>query len=530
MSELLHELPLQSAERAASATALVFRGQALDYGQLIDAQRRFASGLLALGLERHDRVAVWLPKRFETVTALFGTAQAGGVFVPINPLLKPAQVVHILEDSGARILVTAADRRTQLDTALQGCRQLRTIIEVDASEDAASLPRGIERRSWSEVTADAGACVGHRIIDADMAALLYTSGSTGRPKGVVLSHRNMVAGAHSVAGYLENTSQDRLLAALPFSFDYGFSQLSTAFLRGASVVLMDYLLPRDILIQAERERVTGLAGVPPLWIQLAELTWPDAEATHLRYITNSGGAMPGATLSKLRQRLPRTRVYLMYGLTEAFRSTYLPPEEVDRRPDSIGKAIPNAEILVLRPDGNPSAPDEPGELVHRGALVALGYWNDPAKTAERFRPIPPAAGGLVLPELAVWSGDTVRRDADGYLYFIGRRDEMIKTSGYRVSPTEVEEVAYATGLVGDVVAVGVPHAVLGQAVVLVASALEAQPDITERLLSELRKRLPNFMLPAHVEWRESLPRNPNGKFDRPLLARELAHLFQETAT
>jgi acyl-CoA synthetase (AMP-forming)/AMP-acid ligase II len=220
----------------------------------------------------------------------------------------------------------------------------------------------------------------------------------------------------------------------------------------------------------------------------------------------------------------------MYGLTEAFRSTYLPPSEVDRRPDSIGKAIPNAEILVVRPDGSPCAPNEPGELVHRGSLVALGYWNDPAKTAERFRPIPPAAGGLVLPELAVWSGDTVRRDADGYLYFIGRRDEMIKTSGYRVSPTEVEEVAYATGLVGDVVAVGVPHAVLGQAVVLVASALEAQPDITERLLSELRKRLPNFMLPAHVEWRESLPRNPNGKFDRPLLARELAHLFQETAT
>jgi acyl-CoA synthetase (AMP-forming)/AMP-acid ligase II len=218
-------------------------------------------------------------------------------------------------------------------------------------------------------------------------------------------------------------------------------------------------------------------------------------------------------------------VFLMYGLTEAFRSTYLPPEEVDRRPDSIGKAIPGAEILVLRPDGTPCATGEPGELVHRGALVSLGYWNDPERTAERFRPVPSLAPGRPHPELAAWSGDIVRRDAEGFLYFIGRRDEMIKTSGYRVSPTEIEEEAYATALVADAVAIGIPHPKLGQGIVLVASAPPDGQQDSEALLNTLRRRLPRYMVPLAIEWRESLPRNPNGKFDRTLLRRELDNCF-----
>ncbi len=298
-----------------------------------------------------------------------------------------------------------------------------------------------------------------------MAAILYTSGSTGRPKGVVLSHRNMVAGAVSVAQYLENRPEDRILSALPLSFDAGFSQLTTAFHAGASVTLLNYLMPRDILNAVERDRITGLTAVPPLWIQLAQLTWPQAARDSLRYIANTGGRMPKATLDLLRAALPRTLPYLMYGLTESFRSTYLPPSEVDRRPDSIGKAIPNAEVMVVREDGTPCGPGEPGELVHRGALVSLGYWNDPEKTAERFKPAPGQPAGLTMPEMAVWSGDTVQRDEEGFLYFIGRRDEMIKTSGYRVSPTEVEEVVYATRLAGEVAALGIPHPVLGEAIV-----------------------------------------------------------------
>jgi acyl-CoA synthetase (AMP-forming)/AMP-acid ligase II len=266
--------------------------------------------------------------------------------------------------------------------------------------------------------------------------------------------------------------------------------------------------------------------VPPLWIQLAALEWHADIPKRLRYITNSGGAMPTATLAKLREKLPTTAVYLMYGLTEAFRSTYLPPDQVDIRPTSMGKAIPNAEILVVRPDGSPCDPGEPGELVHRGVHVGLGYWNDPEKTAARFRPAPQQPGELTLPELAVWSGDTVLRDEEGYLYFIGRRDEMIKTSGYRVSPTEVEEVVYATGLVAEAVVVGAPHPVLGKAIVVIGVAANGGGSATDELLAACRKALPTYMMPAHVEWLEALPRNANGKIDRPALAASVATLYE----
>ncbi|NJO13109.1 MAG: acyl-CoA ligase (AMP-forming), exosortase A system-associated, partial [Gammaproteobacteria bacterium] len=437
------------------------------------------------------------------------------------------QVAYILRDCNVRVLVTSAERLRELQPALAACTDLHTVVLVGGGAVAESAQRQVV--SWSQLL-EAPAASPHRVIDSDMAAILYTSGSTGKPKGVVLSHRNMVTGAKSVAEYLHNVPEDRLLAVLPFSFDYGFSQLSTAFLTGASVTLMDYLFARDVITMAANERITGLAGVPPLWVQLAEHQWPEAARENLRYITNSGGAMPRSVLERLRAALPKMKPYLMYGLTEAFRSTYLPPEEVDRRPDSIGKAIPNAEILVVRPDGTPCAADEPGELVHRGALVALGYWNDMQKTAERYKPTPGQDPGLVLPELAVWSGDTVRRDTEGFLYFIGRRDEMIKTSGYRVSPTEVEEVLYATGLVRDAVAVGVAHATLGQAVVVIAAAAEGKTADTEALLTQCRQRLPTFMVPLHVEWREALPRNPNGKFDRPQLAGELQQLFADKAS
>jgi acyl-CoA ligase (AMP-forming) (exosortase A-associated) len=527
MSQLLHDLLTLAAQHTPEATALIHRQHDTSYAALHALVERVASSLVAAGLGRQERVGVLLPKCVEAVAGMFGAARAGGVFVPINPLLKPAQITYILNDCNVRVLITNVARATELEPHLAQCPDLRVIVCTDGAAGCGDW-RG-SSLDWNALLASAGGGTTHRVIDMDMTSILYTSGSTGRPKGVVLSHRNMVTGAHSVAQYLENRPEDRLLAVLPFSFDYGFSQLSTAFVAGASAVLMDYLLPRDVLAAVAANRVTGLAGVPPLWIQLGDLDWPAAARESLRYITNSGGAMPGATLGKLRALLPRTRAFLMYGLTEAFRSTYLPPEEVDQRPDSIGKAIPNAEILVVRPDGTLCDADEPGELVHRGSLVAMGYWNDPAKTAERFKPAPARAAELVLPEMAVWSGDAVRRDRDGYLYFIGRRDEMIKTSGYRVSPTEIEEVVYATGLVIDAVALGVPHPLLGQAIVVVAAARTAATSDDQQLLDECRRQLPAYMVPAHIEWRDSLPRNPNGKFDRPRLASELSDLFSETS-
>lgn len=522
-SSLLHELIRDAAAEQGARTALTRGEQALSYADLQQRCETFAGALTGSGLARAERVGIYLDKRFEFVIAAFGTAAAGGVFVPLNPLLKGEQVAHILRDCNVRTLVTSPERLAVLAPALGACHDLRQIV---LTADPPTLPNleGLSVHRWTAFCS-VSVAPRHRVIDSDMAAILYTSGSTGRPKGVVLSHRNMVCGAKSVAQYLENHAGDTLLAALPLSFDAGLSQLTTAFHAGARVVLIDYLLPRDVLKAVVRERVTGLTAVPPLWIQLANLDWPAEATEHLRYIANTGGRMPLETLKALRAKLPRTRPFLMYGLTEAFRATYLPPEEVDRRPDSIGKAIPNAEVLVLREDGSECAPNEPGELVQRGALAAQGYWNDAEKTVERFRPLPAGVGGreagLMIPEIAVFSGDTVRRDEEGFLYFIGRRDEMIKTSGYRVSPTEVEEVLYGTGRVGECVAFGVPHESLGQSICVIATPAPGTTLDTAALLADCRSRMPAYMVPGQIEVQPGpLPRNPNGKLDRKRLATE----------
>ena len=520
---LLHELIVKSANSSPSRMALSYGDSSIPYSELFNQVTHFSSGLMQLAIQRGERVAIYLEKRFETVIASFGAPAAGCVFVPLNPLLKAEQVGYILRDCNVRVLITSPERLESLQETFLACPDLQHIVVLDSSKPLPSIG-GLNLCYWSELLAMPEK-PGHRVIDIDVASILYTSGSTGKPKGVVLSHRNMVAGAKSVASYLENEASDTLLAALPLSFDAGFSQLTTAFHVGACVVLLNYLLPRDVLKAIEREKVTGLTAVPPLYIQLTQLNWPESITEHLRYFANTGGRMPRETLGALRRHLPKTKPYLMYGLTEAFRSTFLPPAEVDRRPDSIGKAIPNAEILVLREDGTHCAPDEPGELVHRGALVGKGYWNDPEKTAERYKPLPVNApgreAGLILPEIAVFSGDTVRMDGEGFLYFIGRRDEMMKTSGYRVSPTEVEEILYATKLVGECVAFGVDHDTLGQAIqVIVTSPSNGEVDASA-LLAECRMRMPAYMVPAGIDVRSSpLPRNPNGKIDRKTLATE----------
>ncbi len=526
MSDLVHDLIFTSARRNPAAQALAHGAERLDYAGMARAVRDAAASLLAAGIGRRERVAVYLEKRVENVCAMFGASAAGAVFVPVNPLLKAEQVAHILADSGARILVTSGERLRQLIEVLPQCPALHTVLVAGgaAATPPSGLPPGCRVLTWEDAGLLQAAPPPHAAIDADMAAILYTSGSTGKPKGVVLSHRNIVAGARSVASYLGNTGADRILAVLPLSFDYGLSQLTTAFHAGACVVLINHLFARDILHAVAAERITGLAAVPPLWIQLAQLDWP-AQCS-LRYLTNSGGAMPGPTIDALRAALPGAALFLMYGLTEAFRSTYLPPDELARRPASIGRAIPNAEVLVVRPDGSECAANEAGELVHRGALVSLGYWNDPAKTAERFRPAPGQDPALPLTELAVWSGDTVRRDEEGYLYFIGRSDDMIKVSGYRISPTEIEEALHASGLVAEAVAFGVPHPGLGQAIVVLAAA--AGPEPTPAMLQkECQRRLPAWMVPSHIVLHDGpLPRNPNGKFDRPALRAPFLAMFE----
>ena len=524
----VHDLLREQADLRGDAPAVTYRDATIDYAHLYAACRALASGLHEIGLDSGDRVGILLDKRIETVVGLFGASAAGGVFVPVNPVLKPDQVSYILDDCNVRVLITTRQRWEQLRHHSEELEALRDVVLVDGTADElrSDDPVGrVRHHAYDDLVSSTGspatAAPLPAGVDLDIAAILYTSGSTGRPKGVVLSHRNMLVGAESVSGYLENRSDDVILAALPLSFDAGLSQLTTAFASGAHVVLVNYLLPRDVVRLCATHQVTGLTCVPPLWIQLAGESWPEDATRTLRYFANTGGRMPASTLARLREIFPDARPYLMYGLTEAFRSTYLDPAEVDRHPDSIGKAIPNAEVLVLKPDGSRCRPGEEGELVHRGPLVALGYWNDPERTSQRFRPYPSPAPSWRAPEIAVWSGDTVVADEEGFLYFVGRSDDMIKTSGYRVSPTEIEEAAYSTALVRDAVALGVEDSVLGQRILLVVTApLGAELD-TAALNRALRQKLPKFMVPADIHVLPEVPRSPNGKFDRVLLRKEV---------
>jgi acyl-CoA ligase (AMP-forming) (exosortase A-associated) len=520
MRSQLHHILADRAAWRPEGSALTFKATTLTYQELWQRCVAAGAGLQRLGLGRGHRVAIYLDKRIETVVSIFASSVAGGVFVPVNPLLRPRQVGHIVDDCGARVLITSADRFDQLEDQLEDWKTIERVVLIGDHRRARPGAR-YDIVAWEAMASSGGEPAASGAVDLDMAAILYTSGSTGGPKGVVLSHRNLIVGAESVSTYLGNHEHDVILAALPLSFDAGFSQLTTAFATGAHVVLMNYLMAGDVVRLCAKHGVTGLTCVPPLWIQLAEQRWTPEACESLRYFANTGGRMPKATLDRLRAIFPQAAPFLMYGLTEAFRSTYLDPAEADRRPDSIGKAIPNAEILVVRDDGSPCDPGEEGELVHRGALVAMGYWNDPERTAERFRPAPNRESGLCSPEPAVFSGDIVTRDEEGFLYFVGRKDDMIKTSGYRVAPTEIEEVAYGTGLVRDAVALGVDDDRIGQAVVLVVSPKAERGFEAASLLDELRGQLPLYMVPRDIVVGSDLPRSPNGKFDRNLIRDEL---------
>ncbi|WP_176595236.1 acyl-CoA ligase (AMP-forming), exosortase A system-associated [Sphingobium aromaticivastans] len=480
--------------------ALDGRSGTQTYAELERTLGRLAAWLAGFGLEKGARVASWVAKGPVAALMPLAAPRAGLVHVPVNPLLKHAQVAHILADSGASLLIGTASRLATLEPT-----DVPEACHLHREDDAACAMSGGDALDPSDAAPD------------DLAAILYTSGSTGRPKGVMLSHANLWLGAVSVADYLKLTPQDRTLCVLPFSFDYGQNQLLSTWFAGGCVYPLDYLTPRDVVKSVDRRDITTLAGVPPLWVQLTELDWPEEVAAKLRRLTNSGGALTRPLVAKLRALFPKADLYPMYGLTEAFRSTYLPPALVDSHPDSMGSAIPHAEILVVRPDGSVTDDDEPGELVHCGPLVAQGYWRDEARTAERFKPAPKASryGGM-----AVWSGDTVRRDAQGLLTFVGRDDAMIKSAGNRISPTEIEEAAVAVKGVAEAVALGVKDERLGQAVLLLLRGVS--PELKGEVEARLKAELPNFMQPREIVMLPEFPRNPNGKIDRVALAKDYA--------
>ncbi len=482
----------------SNSPAFTSRDGVLSYRALDDAVGRMAAALWRSGLSEGDRVASWLPKTRNACLLPLAAARAGLIHVPVNPSLRRAQSAYILQDSGACMLISTNGR---VDTLETGDRPADCMIWLDDEIDIAD-------ESLSPLPLSAH--------DPDnLAAILYTSGSTGQPKGVMLSHANLWLGAISVAHYLKLTPGDRTLCALPLSFDYGQNQLLSTWAAGGCAVPVDYLTARDVIREVERHDITTLAGVPSLWLQLLEARWPESVASRLKRLTNSGGALSPFIINSLRQCFVNTDIYPMYGLTEAFRSTYLDPSLVDSNPDSMGKAIPFAEIMVVRPDGSIANDGEPGELVHAGPLVAKGYWDDSKRTAERFRPAP---AGSVYGGLAVWSGDTVHRDRDGFHYFLGRDDEMIKVSGNRISPSEIEAAAIASGATSEAVAVGVRDERLGQSIILV---VKGTPEGEEQLLAYFRAQLPAFMLPRQFMWRRELPHNANGKLDRAAIRAEM---------
>lgn len=491
-----------------SASALLLREESLSYDTLNLRIGLLAHWLTINGLAHGDRVATWLPKNETTCLMPLAAARAGLVHVPVNPVLKRAQVAHILADSGAKLLITNRSR-------------IMSLTPGDAADSCAVIEDDAAMTAWK---AGATAMAPSAHDPDDLAAILYTSGSTGKPKGVMLSHANMWLGAISVAAYLALEPSDRTLCVLPLSFDYGQNQLLSTWAAGGAAAPLDYLMPRDVIKSCARHGITTLAAVPPLWTQLVEIEWPADVTATMRRLTNSGGALSPALVRQLRGIFPDTRIFAMYGLTEAFRSTYLDPALIDGNPTSIGQAIPFAEILIVNDAGEDAAPGEEGELVHAGPLVAQGYWQDAERTAERFKPAPAFSshGGM-----AVWSGDRVRRDEQGLLYFVGRRDAMIKSSGNRISPAEIEDAATSTGLAAEAVALGVPDPQLGQAILLlIRPAQVAQPaQLVDDLMIALKRELPAYMLPRTVELHESFPKNPNGKIDRAMLVAQIEDRF-----
>ncbi len=516
MDYLVHHMLRTSAARYPDKEAVVHQDERLSYAELQSRVQSLACGLIEAGVKRGERVGIYLGPSVPQVVSIFGVSMAGAVFVPVNHTLVADQVVHIANDCSMRGLITTASKLESLEPVLDRMSSVEFVVIVpDCAAPAITKPTF----DYSQWLAKPATGLKDICISKDLAAILYTSGSTGKPKGVMLSHANVLAGATIVSTYLEITDKERILAVLPFSFDAGMNQLTTAVQRGATIVLINFVFARQIVDMLLKEKITGLAGVPTVWTLLAQPAsgLQKQEIPTLRYITNTGGAMPQPVLKILRSALPKTRVFLMYGLTEAFRSTYLPPEELDRRPTSMGKAIPDTEILVVNADGKLCQPGEVGELVHRGPTVSMGYWGNKEATDKVLRPNPLALEQHLDHEKVCYSGDLVKMDEDGFLYFVGRRDTMIKSSGFRISPTEVEEILYQSGRVKQAAVIGIPDEILGQAVKAFVVAKDGVEIDSDELMAFCVEKMPRYMTPKYLEILREMPRTSSGKIDYPAL-------------
>ena len=514
---LLESFLEASVRRHADKVALVCGRERVTFAEWESAANRLARGLKALGVRRGDRVAIHLENSIEAAIAVFAVLKAGGTFLMVNPTTKPAKLAFILNDCRARALLLPEKRLGPCAEHLSESPHLAAVVVVSGSAAAReeALVAGKRVVAAETLLADATLaddCPDKEHIDVDLAALVYTSGSTGQPKGVMLTHRNMVAAATSISTYLENRPEDVILSVLPLSFDYGLYQVLMAARFGGTVHLeRSFAYPHAIMQRVAAERVTGLPLVPTMLAMLLQMDLTRYDLSNLRYVTNTGAALPVEHIRQLRQRLPHVAVYSMYGLTECKRVAYLPPAEIDARPASVGRAMPNCEVYLVDDAGQRLPAGSTGELVVRGGNVMLGYWERPEETAAALRPGP-------LPgERVLYSGDLFRTDAEGYLYFVGRKDDIIKSRGEKVSPREVEDVLASHPDVAEAAVLGVRDLVLGQAIhAFVAPATGAAPTAQE-LLRHCASRLEDFMVPQQIHTSDCLPRTPNGKIDKQAL-------------
>lgn len=493
----IEEHLFERARLNGTKKAIVDGEREYDYRTLANMVEATATTLLQNGLQPGDRVSIYLDKTAEAVVALYGVWTAGGVAVPVNESLRTRQVDHILTNSGSKLVLTSSRMTVKVDEAIF---RNRTVLHVTLAQGKGATHSRLLSTPESEP-----------------AAILYTSGSTGRPKGILISHENLLAGARIVSEYLGIQEDERIISILPFSFDYGLNQLLTSVGKGATLILQrSHFLP-DICRTLQKHQITAMAAVPPLWIQLMHgySPFPTMSFPHLRYMTNSGGVFPVELVRQYRAHLPHTRIVLMYGLSEAFRSAYLPPDQIDIRPNSMGKAIPETELYVLDEEGHECAPGQVGELVHRGPTVALGYWDDPEATQAVFRPNPFTSSNSE--EWVVYSGDLVKKDDEGYLYFVSRRDQMIKSQGFRISPEEVEGFIFDSGLVSEAAVCGNPDPVSGAVIVAHIVPRDRDAFSISELQSYCQREMPSYMVPRIFQLHDSLPRTASGKIDRKAL-------------
>ncbi len=507
----VYDLLAENLPNRADHPALVFGETRITYGELARRSEALAAWLHERGVRRGDRVGVHLRKSVEEVVATFAIARIGAVFVNVNYQWTVRQLRYVVEDCGIRLLFTDHRRARAIAEAGLVDSLDRIVVADQVAEQAPDHPKMI---CWASLPAD-GRAPDFRGVDVDLAALVYTSGSTGQPKGVMLSHLNLVQMTRSSASYLHNTSEDRVLGLLPMSYVYGLSQVTTMFLLGGTVVLQPVMMPAEIVSTIVSQRLTGVAAVPPAWIQVVSyLQEQKTELPSLRYVTNSGGKIPQPVLDAMPQVLPGVEIYLNYGMTEIPRSIYLPAELFAQKKGAIGRGGPNVETYVVDPEKGICGPGEQGELLLRGSSVTPGYWNKPEATARAIK-VCEHLKPLIGEEKVLHSGDIVRVDEDGYLWFVGRADTMIKCSGHRISPMEVEEIICESRLADEVVAFGMDDDMLGQVVHVVVAPLDGSPPDTEALLLFCRRNMPNYMIPRRIHTcGGQMPRTSSGKIDR----------------